>query len=386
MKHFDYLIVGAGLTGSVIARQLAERGGTVLVQDRRTHIGGNVFDEYDKQGILVQRYGVHVFHTDDDTVFSYLSRFTEWINYSITCLVSIQGKMTDVPFNFRCIDTFWSSEQAKTLKEKLLNAFPGQERVPVYDLINSKDRDIQEFGQFLFENDYRPYTCKQWGRKPEEIDLSILGRVKVALSYDNRYFSDKYQCMPAEGFTALMTKLLDHPNIEIELNKDSLSDLVFDRNVIRSKSISVDRVVYTGAIDRLFSYQFGPLPYRTLRFEYTSYPVDKYLDAPFIAYPLDPKMSRRIEFKSITMQKKPGVTTVLSEYPEEFVPEVKNRDPLYPIICDKNTNLWKKYQGAAARYANLYLAGRLADYKYYDMDDAVFYALKVANALKEGEK
>ena len=185
MKKYDYVIVGSGLTGSTIARVLAESfNKKVLLIEKRNEIGGNVYDEYNNKGILVQKYGVHVFHTDNEKVFNFLSRFTEWNDYCITCLAHIQGKKTDVPFNFRCIDTFYSQKDAETLKKDLLESFPGVDRVPVIELINSNKNNISSYGRFLFENDYRPYTSKQWGRKPEDIDISILNRVKVALSYN----------------------------------------------------------------------------------------------------------------------------------------------------------------------------------------------------------
>lgn len=383
MSKFDYVIVGAGLTGSVIARKLAENDKKVLVLEKRSHIGGNVYDEYDENGILVQRYGVHVFHTDKEEVFNFLSKFTEWNDYAITCLASIQGKMTDVPFNFRCIDTFYSEEKAKELKEKLLIEFNNVDRVPVIELLNSKDKDIKEFGNFLFENDYKPYTCKQWGRKPEEIDVSILNRVKIALSYDNRYFSNKYQCMPKDGFTKLMERMLSHQNITILTNKDVNELIYFKKGKCYLKGIQFNKLIYTGALDRLFDYKYGQLPYRTLHFEYNTYDVNKFLDAPFVVYPLHETMTRMTEFKSITMQKLEGKTTVVYEYPREYSHLDESVDPYYPIISDKNTELFNKYKELAKNYSNLILCGRLADYKYYDMDNAVSRGFEIFDQIKE---
>lgn len=383
MKRYDFVVVGSGLTGSVVARKLAESNKKVLIIEKRSHIGGNVYDEYDENGVLVQRYGVHVFHTDKEDVFSFLSKFTSWNNYAITCLANIKDKMTDVPFNFRCIDTFYSDEKAKELKAKLLKEFDNIDRVPVIELLNSKDEDIKEFGNFLFENDYKPYTCKQWGRKPEEIDISILNRVKVALSYDNRYFSNKYQCMPKEGFTKMMENMINHKNITVLTNTD-VNDLVsFENGKCYLKEIEFDKMIYTGALDRLFRYKFGQLPYRTLRFEYKTYDVDKYLDAPFVVYPLHKTMTRMTEFKSITMQKVKNKTTVVYEYPREYSYQDDSVDPYYPIICDKNVELFNKYKDLASNYENLILCGRLADYKYYDMDNAVSRGFEIFEEIKE---
>ena len=382
-SKFDYLVVGSGLTGSVLARHLAEDGKRVLVIDRRKQLGGNVYDEKDEAGVLVQRFGVHVFHTDSSEVFNYLSRFTEWVPFSITCLVSIDGKMTDVPFNFSCIDTFWEKEDAEKLKADLLASFPGRDRVPVIELLHSDNESIRKFGEFLFENDYRPYTCKQWGRKPDEIDVSILNRVQVCLSYDNRYFADKYQFMPKDGFTAMMKRMLDHPGIELRLGIDLKDVSSLGEHAVRlNPDFDADRIIYTGALDYLFDYKYGPLPYRTLNWEYKTYDVDKYLPAPFVSYPLHPTLSRAIEFKSITGQIIKGKTTVLYEYPLEYSCQDKGHDPLYPIISDANKTRFMAYREEAKKFSNLIVAGRLADYKYYDMDDAIARAFEIYREIK----
>jgi UDP-galactopyranose mutase len=383
---YDYIIVGSGFTGSVLARRLAEeQNKRVLIIERRNHIAGNMYDELNEHGILVQRYGIHVFHTDKDEVYNYLSRFCEWEPYTITSLAEIHGKLVPVPFNFEAIDKFYSAQDAERLKLKLLTYFNGASRVPVIEVINSSDDDIRKYGEFLFENDYKPYTCKQWGRNPDEIDVSILNRVPIALSYENRYFSNKYQSMPKDGFTNLFHNMLDHPNIEIQLGKDLLDIIHFDNinhNVYIENYDKSIPIIYTGALDELFQFSLGDLPYRTLRFEYKTFNVDKYQQGPFIVYPLHEKLTRVTEFKYITGQIVPNLTTIVEEYPMEYDRSGNmQNDPFYPIINNDNNALAKKYNDLAKEYNNLIVCGRLSDYKYYDMDNAIMRAFEVFETL-----
>ncbi|AGI47119.1 UDP-galactopyranose mutase [Thermoplasmatales archaeon BRNA1] len=378
----DYVVVGCGFCGSVIARRLAEeQSAKVLILDRRNHIAGNMYDEYDSDGILVQKYGVHVFHTDKDNIFEYLSRFTEWDHYELTCLAEIQQKYVPVPFNYAAIDTFFP-DRSEELKTRLKQKYPDDERVPILELINSDDELVREFALFLFENDYKPYTCKQWGRKPEEIEPSILSRVKVALSYDDRYFTNKYQFTPRDGFTEMFKRMLNHPNIELRLETDFKDMISFDGDRVVVDGVNPDaKIVYTGALDDLFDYQYGQLPYRTIGFEFFTEHVDYYLNAPFVAYPMHPTMTRMTEFKSITGQKKAGTTVVLKEFPGEYDHTVKDSEPFYPILSEANQQIYEKYKQLSGKYSNLTICGRLADYKYYDMDNAASRAFEVYKEL-----
>lgn len=384
MNNIDYVIIGSGFTGSVLARRLAEeKNKRVIIVEERNHIAGNMYDTYNENGVLEQRYGIHVFHTDKEDVYRYLCRFTEWIPYSITCLAEIDGKLVGVPFNFECIDAFWPAEKALLLKEKLLARFKGMERVPILRILQCNDPDIREFGGFLFEKDYRPYTCKQWGRKPDEIDSSILNRVQVALSYDNRYFSNRYQFMPKDGFTKLFERLLDHKNIEVHLACNAIDHISFNEldNSIQFMDLGPDvPILYTGALDRLFNYVYGQLPYRTLRFEYETHKCDYYQSAPFIVYPLHETLTRITEFKRVTGQILPDITTIVKEYPMEYTKR-STMDPFYPIPSEGNQELFLKYAKLAKNYLNLITCGRLADYKYYDMDNAVIRAFEVFESL-----
>jgi len=384
--EYDYVVVGCGFCGSVIARRLAdEKNKKVLILEKRPHVAGNMYDEFDEHGILVQRYGVHVFRTDHESIFNYLSRFTEWFDYSITCLSEIKGKKVPVPFNFTCIDAFFS-DKSKVLKDKLIKMF-GIDRVPVLSLINSDDPDVKEFGTFLFEYDYRPYTAKQWGRDPFDIDVSILERVRIELSYDDRFFTNRYQCIPKHGFTKTFERMLDHPNITVKLNTDVRDVMELKGDRINIKGINPGAtVIYTGALDSLFNFEYGDLPYRTLDFEYETHFIDYYQEAPFIVYPMHPTMTRITEFKYITGQKMKDKTTIVKEYPKEYVSNDDTNEPYYPVISDENKAVHKRYMDLSKKYSNLTICGRLADYEYYYMDSAVLRAFEVYESLTEGVK
>lgn len=376
-EEYDLIVVGSGFTGAVVARLVAENTNKkILVIDKRANISGNMYDYTNQHGIRVQKYGIHVFHTNKKEVFDFLSRFTEWDDLEVTCLSKIKNRLINVPFNFSCIDSFWSKEGAKILKNKLKHNFVGMTRVSVFDLCKSKDKDIAKFGNFLFQNDYLPYTAKQWGRNPSDIDKSILRRVKISISYDKRYFEDKYQKIPKKGFSNLFQQMFNHKNIKIMLSTDVFSLIDIKNNELFIKGCSKKiPVLYTGALDYLFNYKYGLLPYRTLKFRCRTFKVCKKLDAPFVVLPMHPKMTRMTEMKSITNHAPKNKTTIFYEYPLECQ---KNGDPYYPIISKKNILIYEKYKKEAKSINGLYFCGRLAEYKYYNMDDAIQNAFEVA--------
>jgi len=379
----DCIIVGTGFCGSAIARKMAEENKKVLILERRNHIAGNMYDEVDTNGILVQRYGPHIFHTDSKDVFEFITRYGDWIDYRHRCAVDMGGIVTPSPANFKTIDLFYGSHEAETLKTRLKVRYGGKKAVTIPELLDSDDLIVKKYAEKLFELNYRPYTVKQWGLSPEEIDISIIKRVPVRLDYTDAYFDDTYQLLPKNGYTNFFRNLLDHENIEIMLNTDALDVLKVD---VENKQISFEGepipvpVVYSGAIDELLEYRYGQLPYRSLRFDYQTKHVDSFQDASVVAYPEAEGYTRITEYKKMPVQNVPGVTTVVYEYP---LPANKdnNNEPYYPVLNDNNVSLYNKYRSDLDGISGLFLCGRLADYKYYNMDVAVLRAFDVLEEM-----
>lgn len=307
MFKYDALIAGCGLTGSVAARHLAEAGKRVLILERRSHIGGNMYDSREEHGILFQNYGPHIFHADNMDLRDFMLRFEEWHEFIVMIGAEVAGKYTRTPFNFASIDVFYSPEDAQRLKEKLLAEFPGKESAPVLEVLKSSDQDIKGYAEFLFENDYAPYTSKQWGIPPDEIDKSVLARVPLRFSYKEGYFTDKFQAVPVHSFTHFFKNLLNHKNITVELNSDALHKLtIHDKRLFFENEPLNIPVVFTGEIDELFGYVYGKLPYRTLRFE-CEYSEDecRYPDS-IVVFPQAEGYTRITEYKSLLFQEMPG--------------------------------------------------------------------------------
>ena len=284
---FDYIISGSGLSGSTFARCIAERGKSVLIVERRNEIGGNLYDEKDSSGIIVQKYGPHIFHTNDEEIFSFITRFATWKPFKLRCEVEMLGQSTPSPFNFKTIEQFYTKDKADLLKEHLKVAYPERLTVTIVELIQHPDSLIREYAEFLFKNDYSLYTAKQWGMKPEDVDISVLKRVPVRLDYQEMYFTDKYEYMPVGGYAEFIRNMLNHQNISV-IHDDIRNIIELDKAscFISYKSIDVNndcKLVYTGAIDELFDYEYGALPYRSLRFEYERVESDSYQNAPVVA-------------------------------------------------------------------------------------------------------
>ena len=381
-EHFDCLIVGAGYAGSVAARELAERGRLrVLVLERRDHIGGNAYDCLDESGILIHRYGPHIFHTSDQRVYSYLSRFTQWRDYQHRVLANVYGRYMPVPFNLSSLHMAFPGEKGTRLEEKLLSAYGEGARVTILSLREASDPEIREVADYVYEHVFVHYTMKQWGQTPEEIDPNTTARVPVFLSRDDRYFQDAWQGMPLEGYTPLFEKLLDHPNITVELGTDALKRLDLSGEQLRVDGETFDGpVIYTGQADELFGFQFGPLPYRTLDFRFETLPQDDFQGYGTVNYTVDENYTRITEFKHMTGQVKPGVTTIVKEYSRSYT-GAPEETPYYAIINPENNALYARYQEAAGRFSNLHLLGRLAEYKYYNMDAIVARALELSDQL-----
>ena len=353
---FDYMVVGAGFAGSVLAERLAAGlGKKVLVVDKRSHIGGNAYDCYDDHGILIHRYGPHIFHTNSREVFTYLSRFTEWHPYQHRVQAWVDGRLVPIPINLDTINTLYGTKfDAFQLAE-----FYKSVAEPRAELKTSEDVILNQVGRELYEKFFRNYTRKQWGLDPSELDAAVTARVPTRTNRDDRYFTDTYQAMPLKGFTRMFERILDHPNIKVLLNTDY--------HEIEG-SVLYDEVICTGPIDEFFDYCFGRLPYRSLQFQWETLDTERVQPVAVVNYPNDNPYTRVTEFKHVTGQQHPKTTRVY-EYPQA------DGDPYYPIPRAENAELYKRYQELAAATPGVQFVGRLGTYKYYNMDQVVAQAL-----------
>jgi UDP-galactopyranose mutase len=353
---FDYLIVGAGFAGSVLAERLARGlGKRVLICDQRSHIGGNAYDEYDSAGILVHRYGPHIFHTNSADVFNYLSRFTEWRSYEHRVLASVDGQLLPMPINLDTINRLYGLNLNSGGVEDFL-ASVAEVRDPIQ---TSEDVVINRVGRDLYTKFFRNYTRKQWGLDPSELDAQVAARIPVRSNRDDRYFTDQYQAMPKRGFTRLFENLLDHPNISILLKTDyrEIADEIPSR-----------KMIYTGPIDEFFDLRFGKLPYRSLEFKHETHDREKFQPAAVVNYPNEHAYTRITEFKYLTGQEH-RKTSIVYEFPQG------EGDPYYPIPQAANAAVYKKYRELAEATPEVRFVGRLATYKYYNMDQVIAQAL-----------
>lgn len=359
---FDYLIVGAGFSGAVVAAQMARNfRKRVLLVDRRPHVGGNAYDHPDAAGVLVHKYGPHIFHTNSKDVFTYLSKFTAWRDYEHRVLASLDGKLVPIPINLDTVNRLYG----KDLDEHGLEAFLNSVAEKRPTIATSEDVILSRVGRDLYEKMFRGYTRKQWGLDPSQLDASVCGRIPVRLNRDDRYFSDTYQAMPRHGFTRMFENMLDHPNITISLNTD-YRDLM--------KSTRYRELVYTGPVDEFFGYRFGKLPYRSLQFRHETLDLPRLQPVAVINYPNDHDYTRVTEFKHLTGQVH-SKTSVVYEYP------CADGDPYYPVPRPENSALYKRYEALSAATPQVHFTGRLATYKYYNMDQVVAQALTLCARL-----
>lgn len=381
-QMYDSIIVGAGFAGSVLARELAERGKErVLIIEKRNHPAGNCYDLEDSYGILVHQYGPHIFHTNSDRVYEYLSRFTEWYDYSHEVAANVNGQLIPVPFNLNTLYMVYGREMAMQLEKKLVDAFGRGSRVPILKLMEQEDEELKAVAEYVYQNIFLRYTMKQWGQKPEEISPEVTGRVPVLISNDNRYFQDTYQGMPLKGYTNMVQEMLSYPGIDLELGLDAKSVLKPENGTLYYKGEPYKgKVIYTGPIDEFFDCRYGRLPYRSLRFEFKHFNQDSYQEKAVVNYTVSEDFTRITEFKKLTGQEMPGSTTIMREYPIAYTDSEKEI-PYYAIMNEENMELYRKYQNLLKDYPGFYLLGRLAEYKYYNIDAIVEKALFLADEL-----
>jgi UDP-galactopyranose mutase len=355
---FDYLIVGAGFAGCVLAERLAAGlGKRVLLVDRRPHIGGNAYDRHDEHGVLIHQYGPHIFHTNSRQVFTYLSRFTEWFPYQHRVRAWVDGRLVPIPINLDTINELYGTK----FDAFQLGAFYKSVAEPRPVLKTAEDVILSQVGRELYEKFFRNYTRKQWGLDPSELDAAVTARVPTRTNRDDRYFTDTYQSMPLHGFTRMFERMLAHPNVKVMLNTDY--------HEIEG-SVLYDEVIFTGPVDEYFDYRFGRLPYRSLRFQWETLDVAQAQPVAVINYPNDNLYTRVTEFKHLTGQPHPRTTRVY-EYPQS------DGDPYYPIPRSENAAIYKQYQQLAEATPGVHFVGRLGTYKYYNMDQVVAQALSV---------
>jgi UDP-galactopyranose mutase len=362
---FDYLIVGAGFAGSVMAERLARVAGLrVLLVDRRPHVGGNAYDHYNEAGLLVHRYGPHIFHTNSRQIFEYLSQFTAWRPYQHRVRAWVDGQLVPIPINLDTVNRLYGLRLSAFQLEDFFSSVAEKRET----IVTSEDVIVSKVGRELYEKFFRNYTRKQWGLDPSELDAQVTARVPVRTNRDDRYFTDTYQVMPRDGYTRMFERMLDHPNVKIMLNADyrEIRDEIPHRGVI-----------YTGPVDEYFDFRFGKLPYRSLRFVHETLNEATHQPVAVVNYPNDYAYTRVTEFKYLTGQEHPK-TGLVYEFPQV------EGDPYYPVPRPENAALYRKYEQLAKATDGVHFVGRLATYKYYNMDQVVGQALTLFSRMRGG--
>ncbi len=387
MKEYDAIIVGAGLAGSTSARKLAEKGKKVLLLEKRNHIAGNAYDYEDENGVVRHEYGPHIFHTNSKEAVEFLSEFTDWHPYEHRVLGYVQGKLVPIPFNLKSIELCFEEEKANRLKDALIKAYGMNTKVPILELRKHPDEEVKELAEFIFENVFKYYTMKQWGYSAEEIDPAVTARVPVLVSYDDRYFQDSFQQMPKNGYTKIFSEMLNHPNIEVRLEVDATTLLKPDADngkiYFEGKEYN-GIVIYTGILDALFGYCLGELPYRSLSFDVQS-KEGTFQPVATVNYPDSAEThpyTRITEYKHF-MEKQPSdKTTIAVEYPYIYNRNAeKGNIPYYPIFTEESKQKYNAYKELSDKIPNLIPLGRLAEYRYYNMDAIVEHALEVVSKM-----
>ena len=380
---YDVIIVGAGVAGAVAARKLAEEGDRrVLVIERRPHVGGNCYDALDEHGVLIHVYGPHIFHTGIEEVREYLSRFTDWYDFGHRVVARVGEQLIPVPFNLNTLHMVYDEEKAAKLEQVLIRAYGEGARVPIMKLRENEDPEVREIADYVYQNVFLRYTMKQWGQKPEEISPEVTGRVPVVISHDDRYFGDKYQGVPKDGFTPMFERMLDHENIEVWTNTECSDVLSFVEGKIyfEGEEYTGD-LIFTGAIDELFDCRYGRLPYRSLDFRFEHLDQEDYQEGHSVVnYTVSEDFTRITEFKYLTGQTDCRGTTIVREYPFHYT-GAEGEVPYYAILNDENRALYEKYLKETEQFPRFHCLGRLAEYKYYNIDVMAKRAMELAESL-----
>ncbi|PPA29688.1 UDP-galactopyranose mutase [Aeromonas jandaei] len=383
---YQAIVIGAGLSGAVMAERMASQlGWKVLVLEQRDHIGGNCFDEYDEHGVLIHRYGPHLFHTDNKEVWDYLSQFTEWLPYEHRVLSRIDGQLVPIPFNLTSIERCFPADKAGAMIEALRTRFGDGARVPILELRKEVHPLLGELADFIYQKAFVNYTSKQWGVPPEQISPEVTARVPVVVSRDDRYFTDPWQAVPAAGYTAMFERILAHPLIDVRLSTPMLQRVSLDwekKVILLDGDVFNGPAIYTGMIDALIPDNPEPLPYRSLRFEHQHIKQAQFQPVATVNYPNEEPYTRITEFKHLTGQLKPN-TSIVTEYPCDYLSEY-GLEPYYPVPQDFTANRYLLYKDTLEKIKNLFLLGRLAEYKYFDMDDIVANSLEKFRVFDRG--
>lgn len=357
---YKYIIIGAGLSGLVFAQKLSELDkGKVLIVEKRSHIGGNVFDSYNNEGILIHNYGPHIFHTNNKNVYDYLSQFTDWIDFQHRVLTYVDGNLIPMPITLETINQLYNMNLSQFEMEDFINT----QRVSLEDICTSEDVALSKAGKDIYEKFFKNYTTKQWGEDPSRLDTSVISRIPFRFNRDTRYFADKYQGMPKYGYTKMCEKMVKNPNIKILLNTD-YKEIIND--------IKYDKLIYTGPVDYFYNYKFGKLKYRSIDFHFDTLDYESFQTAPVINYPNDYDFTRITEFKKLTGQKH-DKTTIMKEFPCD------GNEPYYPFPTKEWQDKYAMYKAETKKEKDVIFCGRLAEYRYYNMDAVVERALVLFN-------
>lgn len=377
-------IIGSGISASTLANLLANKGWKVDVYEKNNFVGGNCYDFINKDGILIHKFGPHIFHTNDDEVFEFISKFTQLNSYQNRVLVKMGNMTFPLPINFLSIKTIINNDnRSNKIILKLKNCFPNKKTITLFELLQIKDSEVSKLGKWLYDNIYSNYTAKMWGKKLEEIDPNTINRVKIILGNEHNYFpDDKYQGLPLNGYTSMIKSMLNHKNIKVHLNVDVCKHLEFNEQILWDDKEFNEPIVYCGPLDEALDYKYGMLPYRSLDIQFETYNVSVFQEAPIINYPSHPNMTRIVDYKQMTFQKNADKSTISKEYPGQFdLNSKKFNMRFYPIVNQESIKAYDKYLSYFKKYRNFYPLGRLAQYKYFDMDDAIKQAMSLAKEL-----